>query len=195
MKEAIEIIKKGGIGILPTDTILGIVGSAYSKKAVERIYEVRERDKDKPLIILIENINELKKFGVKNIPEKELKKVWPDKVSIIFDIKSKKFEYLHRGTNNLCFRIPKNKFLIDILKKTGPLVAPSANPQGKPVAKNITEAKKYFGVEIDFYVGNENKNTTSSTILKYLAKEKAFELVREGSISKSRLQSKILIKN
>ncbi|MFA6463424.1 MAG: L-threonylcarbamoyladenylate synthase [Candidatus Paceibacterota bacterium] len=194
MKNYIEIIKKGGIGVMPTDTILGIIGSAFSKKAVKRIYEVRGRDKNKPLIILIENISELKKFGIKNIPEKELKKIWPNKVSIIFEAKSTKFKYLHRDTNTLCFRMPKNKFIQSILKKTGPLVAPSANPQGKPFAKNITEAKKYFGDKVDFFIKNNSKNTTSSTILKYLSKEKVFELVREGDVTENGLRSKILIK-
>lgn len=193
MKNVIEIIKKGGIGVLPTDTILGIVGSAYSKKAVEKIYKVRERDKEKPLIILISDIGELKEFGVKNIPEKELTKIWPNKVSIIFEVKNKKLKYLHRGTNTLCFRWSKTKFIAGILEKTGPLVAPSANPQGKIPAKNITEAKKYFGDKLDFYIPSKNSNLTSSTILKYLTKEKKFELVREGAISINRL--KILRKN
>ncbi len=194
MKNVIGIIIKEGIGVLPTDTILGIVGSVYSKKAVKRIYEVRERDKNKPLIILLNNIAELKKFGVKNIPEKELNKIWPDKISVIFEVKNKKFEYLHRGTNTLCFRLPKTGFVADILKKTGPLVAPSANPQGKIQAKNITEAKKYFGNKLDFFVPGKTSNSTSSTILRYISKDKKFELVREGAISVNRLKSKILLK-
>ncbi|MEI8338175.1 MAG: L-threonylcarbamoyladenylate synthase [bacterium] len=194
MKNAVDIIKKGGIGVIPTDTILGLVGSAYSKKAVERIYEVRERDKNKPLIILINNVDELKKFGVKNIPQKELNKIWPSKVSIIFEVKNKKIEYLHRGTNSLCFRLPKTQFIADILKKTGPLVAPSANPQGKVPAKNITEAKKYFENRVDFFVSGRKPNPSPSTILGYISGEKKFELVREGAVSARRLKSKILIK-
>ena len=119
MNELIEIIKKGGTVVIPTDTILGIACSAYSKKAVERIYEIRERNKNKPLIILISDISELKKFGVKNIPKVELRKIWPNKVSIIFDIKSKKFNYLHKGTNSLCFRMPKSKFIKNNLHPGG----------------------------------------------------------------------------
>ncbi len=191
MNEITEIIKKEGIGVIPTDTILGLVGSAFSKKVVEKIYEVRLRNKNKPLIVLIQNINELKKFGVKNIPTKELTKIWPDKVSIIFEVKNKKFEYLHRGTNSLCFRMPKNKFIVNILKKTGPLVAPSANPEGKIPAKNITEAKKYFGSKLDFYVSGKRKSAVSSTIVRYVNNTRTFEIVREGAVSINKIINKL----
>ncbi|MEI6478882.1 MAG: L-threonylcarbamoyladenylate synthase [bacterium] len=194
MKDIVSIIDEGGIGVLPTDTILGLVGSAFSKKAVEKIYNVRQRDKDKPLIILIENSNDLKNFGVKDIPVAALEKIWPDKVSIIFEIHNKKLKYLDRGTKSLCFRMPKDRSLRDILKRTGPLVAPSANIQGMTPAKNITEAKKYFGDKIDFYLSGKTKSIKPSTILRYLPQEKLFKLEREGGINENRLRSKILLK-
>ena len=49
---------------MPTDTIYGLVGSAHSKKAIKRIYEIKKRDKKKKLIVLISSINDLKKFGI-----------------------------------------------------------------------------------------------------------------------------------
>lgn len=152
-KEVIEILKKEGIGVLPTDTIYGLVGLAKSKKAVERIYKVKKRKKDKPFVILISSLKDLKLFGIE--PSKEflsfLKKIWPGKISIIFSIKSKKLFYLHRGKNSLGFRIPKSRFLKKILFKTGPLIAPSANLEGKLPARTIKEAKKYFNKKVDFY--------------------------------------------
>src|SRR5204863_149383 len=63
-----------------------------------------------------------------------------------------KFEYLHRGTNTLALRLPKDESLQNLLKKTGPLIAPSANVEGLPPAKNITDAKKYFGDGVDLYI-------------------------------------------
>ncbi len=192
-KEIVKFLKNDGIGVLPTDTLYGIVGSAFSKKTVLRIYKVRLRNKKKPLIILISKISDIKKFGVKNIPEKSLSKIWPGKVSVILECKSSKFKYLHRDTNALCFRIPDNKSLRDLISKTGAIVAPSANTEGKPSAKNIAEARKYFEEKADFYISGKVTNK-GSTILRYSSKEKVFELVRIGTVSKSRLRQKILIK-
>jgi tRNA A37 threonylcarbamoyladenosine synthetase subunit TsaC/SUA5/YrdC len=60
-----EIIKKNGVGVLPTDTLYGLVGSAFSKEAVDRIYDLKSRNEKKSLIILISSIEDLEKFGVK----------------------------------------------------------------------------------------------------------------------------------
>lgn len=153
-KETIEIIKDGGIGVIPTDTIYGLVGSALNIKTVERIYEVRRRRPDKPSIILISKIEDLKLFDIEldEATREVLEKYWPGPVSIILLCPNKKFAYLHRGTNSLAFRLPAKNDLLKFLKQTGPLVAPSANPEGSEPAKTINEAKKYFDKQIDFYV-------------------------------------------
>jgi L-threonylcarbamoyladenylate synthase len=152
-KKIVKILKKGGICVLPTDTIYGVVGSALKKETVERIYKVRKREKTKPFIVLISDVGDLKIFGIKLKPFQKnlIKKFWPGPYSLIFDCKSKKFEYLHRGKKSLAFRIPKPKWLRKILKEIGPLVAPSANLAGMPHAKTIKEAKRYFGESVDFY--------------------------------------------
>ena len=153
ISEAEKILKKGGIGVLPTDTIYGLAGLAFSKKAVERIYRVKKRSKDKPFIILISLLKDLKLFDIKIDNEilAVLKKIFPAKASVILPCKNKKFFYLHRGKNSLAFRIPKDLWLRKLLSRTGPLVAPSANLEGKPRARTIKQAKKYFGEKIDFY--------------------------------------------
>lgn len=140
-----ERIKQGEIGVIPTDTIYGIVCSAFNKNSVEKLYKIRKRNKDKPMIILIGSVNDLKLFNINAIV-----KNWPEKTSIVFDCND--FEYLHRGKRSLAFRLPHNKDLIDILKISGPIVAPSANIEGGKPAENIKEAKSYFGDKIDFYL-------------------------------------------
>ena len=164
----IKILKGCGVGILATDTIYGIVGFALDKKTVERIYKLRKRNKKKPMIVLIGDISDLKIFGVTvNITENNiLKKVWPGKVSVVLPCLSKKFKYLHCGTKNIAFRLPKKKSLRELLKQTGPLVAPSANLEGKPRAKNIKEAKKYFANKVDFYLDNGTKIGLPSKLIK-----------------------------
>ncbi len=166
----IKVLKSGGIGVLPTDTIYGLVGSALNKKTVARIYKLRRRNPKKPMIVLIGSISDLKKFEIPLFYNSSplLSKFWPGKVSIVLPCPSLKFEYLHRETKTLAFRFPKPKKFRDFLRKTGPLIAPSANLEGQPPAKTITEAQKYFGAKIDFYVNAGKKNAKPSRLVKIL---------------------------
>ncbi len=172
-KEIIDSIKADGIGFIPTDTIYGIVGLALSENVVEEIYRIKKRKNNKPLIILINELSQVKIFGcvITTKAEDVLKKVWPGRVSVVFDCPLKKFEYLHRGTKSLAFRIPKKKELLDLLAKTGPLVAPSANCEGAPPAKNISEAKKYFGNSLDFYVDGGKLGGSPSKLISIINDE------------------------
>jgi len=165
IKEIGEDIKKGRIGVIPTDTIYGIVCSAMKKKSVEKLYKIRKRDSKKPMIILISSLKDLNLFGVK-IDKKITDKYWPGKVSIIVPIK--KLEYLHRGKNSLAFRLPDNKALIKLIKISGPIVAPSANTEGEKPAETIEEAKEYFKDKIDFYVDCGKLKSKPSKIISLL---------------------------
>lgn len=182
MKEIIKTIKAGGIGVIPTDTMYGIVGGAMNKKTVERIYVVRKRTPTKPLIILISDIKNLNTFKIKIDAgiDKKLKKLWPNKVSVILPCKQKKFEYLHRGTNKLAFRLPKDKKLREFIAATGPIVAPSANTEGDKPSKNIKQAQKYFGADVDFYLDKGDLSIVPSTIVEIENGE--MKIIREGAV-------------
>lgn len=152
-KEIIQILKKGGVGVLPTDTLYGLVGRANDKKVIARIKRIKGRSPGKPFIILISSIKQIEDFGLKlKAQDKQvLDKLWPGPISVAL-------------TKKLSFRLPKNKLLLDIIKKTGPLVAPSANPEGLAPATTITEAKNYFddpansgASKVDFYLSAKRK--------------------------------------
>jgi len=177
----VEILKNGGIGVLPTDTLYGLVGKAMDKRAVKRIYKVRRRNPLKPMIILIGSFSNLKLFEIKLDKgiEKYLKKIWPGKISVVLHCPEKKFFYLHRGTKTLAFRLPKNKKLVKMLKKSGPLLAPSANLEGFPPAENIRQAKKYFEDNINFYVDEGKIVSPSSTIITF--KGGKIKILRRGA--------------
>jgi L-threonylcarbamoyladenylate synthase len=177
-------IKKGAVGILPTDTLYGIVGWAESKEAVKKIYNFKKRNLQKPFIILIGAFLDLRKFGIKpdEKTRKFLQQIWPGKVSVILSCQNKRLAYLHRGKKSLAFRLPASTNLIKLIKKTGPLVAPSANPEGQKPAETIKEAKKYFGERMDFYVTDGRLKNIPSTIVE-VKNDKIF-LVREGKLNK-----------
>lgn len=167
IKQIVQLLNSGKIGIIPTDTIYGIVGSALDTKVVEEIYNLRKRSTDKPMIILISGVSDLKKFNIRlnNKQTAFLRKIWPNPVSVVLPCDFEKFKYLHRGKESLAFRIPKTEMLLKILQRTGPLVAPSANYEGELPAKNIKEAKGYFGKGVDFYFDEGEINIKPSTII------------------------------
>jgi L-threonylcarbamoyladenylate synthase len=102
------------------------VGSALNKETVERVYKVRKRERTKPFIVLISDFEDLKIFGIKLKPFQKnlIKKFWPGPYSLIFDCKSKKFEYLHRGKQSLALRVPRPKWLRKSFKGGWPFSRP-----------------------------------------------------------------------
>lgn len=182
LKEIIQLLKAGKVGVMPTDTIYGLVGSALNPQTVEEIYFLRERVSDKPMIILISTVSDLKNFDIELSPAQIdfLEKVWPNPVSVVLSCQSEKFKYLHRGKNSLAFRVPNNGKLLDILKQTGPLVAPSANIEDRKHAETIDEAKKYFADKVSFYVDGGRLKSKPSTIVQ-LNKNGTYIVLREGS--------------
>ncbi len=182
--EQVLLLKRGGLGVLPTDTLYGVVAVARNREAVSRLYRLRRKTPQKPFIMLIGSIGELANFGIApSLFEKEtLKKVWPGKVSVVFPCKRKNLEYLHLGTQSLAFRLPKSAKLLALLKKTGPLLAPSANSEGKPPATTIAEAKNYFGSAVDFYVSAGKKMPGKPSTLISFEKGKV-KILREGAVT------------
>lgn len=168
-RTVIRILCHGGVGVIPTDTIYGLVGSALLPKTVERIYRLRCRNQSKPMIVLIGSLADLKRFGVTlDTPaRKTLRTLWPGKVSVVLPVTSPRFKYLHRGTKTIAFRLPAWPPLRHLLRATGPLVAPSVNREGKPPAENISEARRYFGERVDFYVNSGHRQGRPSTLVSF----------------------------
>ncbi|HEY4513660.1 MAG TPA: L-threonylcarbamoyladenylate synthase [Candidatus Paceibacterota bacterium] len=176
----IKILKNNGVAVIPTDTVYGLVGSALSLPVVNRIYSLRRRNPEKPCIILIGEPEEIKKFSIILSTEqgKKIGEYWPGAVSIVFDCEDENFSYLYRGTKTLAFRIPAQEKLRDMLTETGPLIAPSANPEGLPVAQNITEAEAYFGDSVDLYIDGGELTGKASKVIK-LHKDGSVSILRE----------------
>lgn len=166
-KNLISLLKTGAVGVLPTDTLYGIVARAENRDAVERVYALRKRSPEKPCIILIASLNDLALFSIK--PTQRvcdiLARVWPGPVSVIVPCTDKKFEYLHRGTKTLALRLPRSASLRSLITQTGPLIAPSANPEDAKPATTIAAAKKYFGSDVDFYVDVGRKVSEPSSLI------------------------------
>jgi L-threonylcarbamoyladenylate synthase len=164
---AAAALERGGVAVVPTDTIYGLVGSALKPAAVEHIYSLRQRDANKPLITLIGDLSDLERFGLPVRPAAAaiLEKIWPGPVSVILACHDPALAYLHRGSGGVSFRLPAKLELRELLRQAGPLVAPSANPQGATPAVTIEEARAYFGEVVDVYVDGGRLEAAPSALV------------------------------
>jgi L-threonylcarbamoyladenylate synthase len=188
-RELAREIRKGAVGVMPTDTIYGIVGSALSFSAVSRIYGLRKRRPDKPFIVLISSVRDLKPFGAE--PDKKtrgiLRKIWPGRVSVLLPVSRKRFSFIHRGTGKIAFRLPAKRSLRNFLEISGPIVAPSANWEGKPPAADIRGARRYFGNRVDFYLDGGILKSPPSTLVSFAGGRLRVIRPGAGKIAKSLL--------
>lgn len=164
--EAARRLSLGEVGVLPTDTLYGIVGSALKPATVERVYELRRRELGKPMIVLISGWSDIERLRVSLRPETRawLEKVWPGPVSVVLAAAGSELAYLHRGTGGIAFRMPRRSELRELLQAAGPIVAPSANLAGEPPATTIAEAKAYFGDE-PFYLDEGELHNPASALV------------------------------
>jgi L-threonylcarbamoyladenylate synthase len=165
--ELVETILSGGVAIMPTDTLYGVVASAFSPESIERVYEVKQRNLLKPLIVLISSLEEVERFGVVLSDDlvRTLRNYWPGPNSIILPTIDESFEYLSRGSQGIAFRVPGDEVLCELLRETGPLVAPSANIEGKKTVESASEAQRVFGALVDLIVDGGVRTGEPSTLL------------------------------
>lgn len=174
-QKSVEILKSGGIVVMPSDTVYGIFGSALNKRVVEEMYKVRRRRPEKPFIILVASEKDLKHFDIELDNNNPAHFIFSKGgISMIVNCKNKQFKYLYRNMQSLAFRIPsckneRGRRLKKLLEKTGPLVAPSANLEGEPTVQTIREARNVFGDKVDFYISEGRRLTSQpSTLIKFV---------------------------
>lgn len=155
--EIAGLLKNKKIGILPTDTIYGVHCLALDEDLVKKVYAIKKRPLDQPVITAISSIDQLDLFNleVNDTADSYMKTLWPGPNTLIFKQKA-------GGTRS--FRLPHNSFLTDLISQTGPLISTSANIHGEPLALTIEQARSIFGDQIDFYVNGGTQNGKASTV-------------------------------
>jgi L-threonylcarbamoyladenylate synthase len=184
-----QILKKGGIIIFPTETVYGIGALMKNKKAVSRIYQLRNRPKNKALLILIASKGDLNKFVYLNSRAKKIiNKFWPGPLTIIFKKKNNVPNFITAKKKTVAIRMPENKFLLALIKKVGqPIVAPSANLSGRSSSIAANGTLEDFFSKVDLILdGGKTKYRKESTILDLT--QESPKILREGAISKEKLE-------
>ena len=175
-----EAIRKGGLVAFPTETVYGIAANLLDKTAIEKLYEVKKRPKNKPFTIHISNLDMLKEMGYAVTKEAKIltDKFWPGPLTII--LKS-------RDGKNLGFRMPANKIALELIKVAGvPIVAPSANLSGKTPPTDGEGVLRQLSGQIDILIdGGKTDVGVESTVVDLTASPP--KILREGAIKASEI--------
>ena len=163
--EVAALLRNGKIGVIRTDTLYGVVAQAGNELAVERVYHAKGRDETKSPIVLIASLDQL--FDkMPGTLEQLVVNGWPEKTSIIIPSEHAP-HWIRRKNNTVAYRLPRVESLCRFLEKSGPLIAPSANPEGCVPAMSLNQAVDYFGDQVDFYVdGGAVHDDTPSKLLR-----------------------------
>ena len=170
------VLEAGGIVVARTDTLYGLLARADDEAAVERVYAIKDRDEKKSPIVLVASIDQL--FDPISAKLQELcSEKWPGPVSIIVPSNEAPV-WVRRQNDSVAYRIPDNDDLRELLAQTGPLIAPSANPEGKEPAMDIEEAKAYFGDTVDVYIDGGRVTEARASQLLRMSKHGTVEQLR-----------------
>ena len=173
INKIINILKKGGVVICPTDTVYGLIADATDEEVVKKIFKIKKRHKKKAIPIFVKDITTAKKLAFINKEQESfLKKIWPGKFTLVLKRKSNCGlpEILFGNRKTIALRIPDYKLVNDLLKKINrPLTGTSANISGKPASTKIEEILKQFKnqkIQPDLVInaGNLKKSKPSKII-------------------------------
>ncbi len=190
IKKAAKIIKEGGVIVFPTSSLYGIGVDALNEKAVEKIFEIKDRPFSKPILLLIKNRNVLSKF-VKNIPESAelpIKKFWPGRLTIIFEASDAVPDILTANTGKIGIRLPAHPVALALVQAMeNPLTGTSANIAGSPGYSNMKNADKKFCEKFDMIIDTGGlKGGIGSTVIDITGSKP--KIVREGAVSTEEIQ-------
>src|SRR6266550_4994510 len=186
--QAAEIIRSGGVIAFRTDTFYGLGADPFNRDAIVRIRELKGREDDKPILLLVSDESEVDRF----IEQSEFFRLiakghWPAPLTLIGVARPEVPTELTAGTKSLGVRLPDDDDVRSLVRACGgALTATSANVSGQPPARTAKEVENYFPAGIDLIIdGGDVTATQPSTVLDLSGS--GARLVREGAISRAEL--------
>lgn len=178
-----EVIDNGGLVITPTDTIYGIMADALNEDAIKKVYDVKKRGYNKPLIVLMDSFEMVEQYTeeLSEMEKKLMDKFWPGLVTFILKKNDKISDLITSGNDTVGVRIPDNKDLLEIIRRLKrPVVSTSANITETPVITCIEMLEADIVSNVDYIEDGGLIENESSTIIKML--ETDMLVLREGKI-------------
>ena len=190
LKEPSKIIKDGGVVIFPTETVYGIGTNGFDEDGIRRIYELKKRDFNKPISLLVSNM-EMVKMVAKDISDLEyalMERFFPGPFTIILKKKKDVPDILTANSDTVGIRMPSGEIAKKLIEYADvPIATPSANISGKPSGTNIDDIIKDFDGKVDCIIDSgESKLGVASTIVKVV--NGVPHILREGTITKEQIE-------
>ncbi len=185
------ILENGGAVILPTETVYGLFAQALNEDAVNRVYQLKQRPRDKAMNINVSNLNDIYFFS-QNTPfflEKLYNRFMPGPLTIILKANEKVPFWVNSGLDTVGFRLPNHEQTLRLISETGPLIGPSANISGNESGKKFSDIQAQFSVDLPGIEDDQALTGIDSTILD-LSGQKA-RILRQGAISREEIQKAI----
>ena len=186
-----NILAAGGAVVLPTETVYGLFAQALNKEAVERVYELKRRPLDKALNLNVASLEEIYGFS-KNQPSylKQLYQTFlPGPLSIILQANDQVPTWINSGMETVGFRIPNHPVTLNLIRKYGPLIGPSANLSGKVSGTSFQQIMMDFQEQVSGVEDDAALTGQDSTILD-LSGEKAL-ILRQGAITREDILARV----
>ena len=182
-----DILKNGGAVILPTETVYGLFAKALDEEAVENVYQLKKRPKDKAMNLNVADFKTILAYS-KDQPN-YLKKLYdeflPGPLTIILKANNLVPTWINSGLSTVGFRIPNHPQTLQLIQEFGPLIGPSANISGQESGKQFKKIQQQFEVDVTGVSDDEALTGLDSTILD-LSASKA-RILRQGAITKDDL--------
>ena len=180
IKIAAKALLSGKIVAFPTETVYGLGVRADNNTAIDNLYRLKQRSRDKQLAIMIATPEEVAKY-VKHIPpiaDKLISSFWPGPLTIILELDN---------NSTVGLRNPANRVIRDLINEVAkPIASTSANISGMPPAKNAQQVITSFSDKIDVVLdGGPAEAGKPSTIVKIW--DDTYKIIRHGVIGKERL--------
>ncbi len=186
-----SILENGGAVILPTETVYGLFAQALNEDAVNRVYQLKQRPRDKAMNLNVSNLNDIYFFS-QNTPfflEKLYNRFMPGPLTIILKANEKVPFWVNSGLDTVGFRLPNHEQTLRLISETGPLIGPSANISGNESGKKFSDIQAQFPVDLPGIEDDQALTGIDSTILD-LSGQKA-RILRQGAISREVIQKAI----
>ncbi|HEM3517333.1 TPA: threonylcarbamoyl-AMP synthase [Streptococcus suis] len=185
------ILENGGAVVLPTETVYGLFAQALNEDAVNRVYQLKQRPRDKAMNLNVSNLNDIYFFS-QNTPfflEKLYNRFMPGPLTIILKANDNVPFWVNSGLDTVGFRLPNHEQTLRLIAETGPLIGPSANVSGQESGKKFSDIQAQFSVDLPGIEDDQALTGIDSTILD-LSGQKA-RILRQGAISREELQKAI----
>ncbi|MDP8003156.1 MAG: L-threonylcarbamoyladenylate synthase [Caldisphaera sp.] len=189
IKEAAETIKKGGLVVIPTDTVYGLAGDPFNEDAIKKVYEVKGREEGKPLPILIgESHHSFLLVNPSKIFWKLAQRFWPGSLTIVEKISENAPNHLLQW-GSIGVRLP-NCYFCRLLANDvgGAIIGTSANISHMSSPKNVREAYEMLRDKVDLYIdGGEARIGVSSTVVSIINGK--IKILRKGAIKEEEIKA------